>query len=444
MDDIDEKAIGDHLYSLDFQRGLLKILCTNMAFFSNYGELIKEEYFETHSLKVLCKLIKDYVVLYEKELDLSSLIVVISNYALSFSLAEETTKVVDADAKAIMNTHIKSEQFYTDNLLKFARQQELKSALFKSVEIMEKDGSYEQVLAMIDKAVGVGAGTNDQELTFADLLTLPVQYMKKFSPASLITTGFPTWDKALEGGFAPGELHVVQAPPKTGKSSLAIQTGAANLRRGKNVFHISLEISKHDVGMKYCMNMSGMTKEQIGKISEAEYQFKIKKYDQFKPQLFINAWTEGTVNTMAIRSWISRVRVRTGITPDIIILDYDDCLLPTTGKAKKAGGENDMYGDAGQIYSDMLGLAAYFHCPILTFAQPQREAWENANDGKLITFDKLAHSAKKAHKCTSVSSLNFTDESTSGILYVDIVRRGESKVKVKIKKDLSRCWIFES
>lgn len=438
---LDEAQSGDYLYTIDFQKGILKILASNVKFAVDYGNLVKPEYFETHSLKVIAQLIRDSVLAYEKEVDATQLTVLITNYVTQFGLAEETSKVIYQDAKNLMATHIKSEQFYIDNLLKFARRQELKAALFQAVEVMERDGDYDSVLALIDKAVSVGAGADDG-LTFNDLLTLPTTYYKKYDPLKLITTGFATWDKALEGGMAPGELHTVIAPPKTGKSSLGVCVGTANLRRGRNVFHISLEISKEDVGMKYFMNMTGLTKEQIQRMKEEEYQFKVKKYEQYKSNLFINFWPESSINTSTIRAWISRVRTKTGISPDLIVVDYDDCLVPTGG-TQKSQGKDDMYGNSGQIFTDLIVLANYFNCPVLTFSQPQRDSWENANDGKLITMDKMAHSAKKAHKAFGICSLNFTDDSPNGILFVDVLRRGESKVKVKVKKDLSRCWIFE-
>ena len=127
----------------------------------------------------------------------------------------------------------------------------------------------------------------------------------------------------------------------------------------------------------------------------------------------------------------------TGVEPDIIIIDNDDGMVPVAGKS------TDMYEEAGEIYGDFIGLADYFKCPVLTLAQPKREAWEKADRGELIYSYDLAHSAKKAHKCFSISSVNFQDEQDEGIFYVDLVRRGESSVKIKVRKDLTRSLFQE-
>ena len=83
------------------------------------------------------------------------------------------------------------------------------------------------------------------------------------------------------------------------------------------------------------------------------------------------------------------------------------------------------------------------NCAILTFAQPKRDAWGAPNRGDLIHADQLAHSAKKAHKAYSISSMNFPDGSTTGILYADMLRRGESGVQIPLRRDLSRALIQE-
>jgi replicative DNA helicase len=426
------------IFTINFQRSILKILASNVQFSANYGTLLLDEYFENHALKTLCSLIKEYVFGYEKEMDLNTLSVEINKHALNFGIADESADVIKKEAKLIMNTHIPSEQFYIDNLVAFVRRQELKNALFKAVEIIERDDAYEQVLHMVDRAVSIGAG-NSEEITYADLADMPSRYLKKYDPDKLVKSGFPTWDAALKGGMAPGEVHVILAPPKVGKSSTMVNVGVANLKEGKAVFHITLEISREDVAMKYAMNMSGMSTDQITSMTPEAFKHKLKRYDEYKPNLYINFWPECSINTFTIRSWISRVRSKTGVTPSLIIIDYDDCLLPTTGKSK-----DDMYNDAGNVYSDLVQLASYFECPVLTAAQPQRDAWEMAAGGNLITHDKLAHSARKAHRCWSISSLNFGPESNDGILYLDITRRGDSKVKVKINKQLERCWVKEA
>lgn len=433
----EQTSIIENLYSSDYQRQVLKLMCHNTTFVAQYGTLVKEEYFENPALRTLTSMIKQYAFAYEKELDLSSLQIMIDEHSSSHGITAEVAKAIRSEAKNIFVTHIKSEMFVTDQLVKFARRQELKNALIQSVDILEKDDSYEKVLALIDKAVSIGAG-NDDGMSFDDLVNLPKIYSEIYDRQKIVTTGLDTFDKCLLGGMAPGEVHVIMAPPKTGKSSFGCMTGAANVRRQKNVFHITLELKKEDIAAKYAMNLTKLNMDDIcNPLTTDVYTARIKKYDLIKPHLFINYWTEKTINTLTIRSWISRIRAKTGVSPDLIIVDYDDLLLPTQGVS------DSMYENSGNVYSDLKALADYFQSPIMTFAQPQREGWTAPGMGNLIGSHQLAHSAKKAHNCFSVSSLNFEGDSADGTLFVDIVRRGESKVKIPIRKDLAKSRFFE-
>ena len=65
-------------------------------------------------------------------------------------------------------------------------------------------------------------------------------------------------------------------------------------------------------------------------------------------------------------------------------------------------------------------------------------------DLSLIEAHDITHSSKKIMKCFSVSSLNFKSGSNEGIFYLDMARRGNSKVRIPIKKDLSRALFIEA
>ena len=162
------------------------------------------------------------------------------------------------------------------------------------------------------------------------------------------------------------------------------------------------------------------------------------KFDLSKYNLFINHWPMKSATTMDLRAWATKIMTRYKVKPDIFMIDYDDCLLPIDVSVR-----GNMYEESGAVYNDMIQLASYLKCPVLTFAQPKRESWEIPDTGGLIYSHHLAHSALKVHKAWSISTINFPVGSNTGILYVDDNRRGESGVKIPIYKDLRRGLIKE-
>jgi len=424
------------MYNIDFQLEVLHLLTTNIKFAINYGILLKPDYFDSQQHRILFGIISDHVIGYEKELEQKDLLMLIQDFVSSRGYDNEIFKTLKKESDLIFKTYIKSEPFIIDQLVKFSRKQEMKNAVLKSIDILEKEGSYEEILKLIDGAVSIGSGVNEGK-NFSDLTEFPSIYKNRYNPDNLIRTGFHKFDNSLMGGVASGEVHIIQAPPKSGKSTIACNIGAFALMTNKSVFHITLEISDIDVLAKYACRLTGMKYKELLSCKLDEYKEKIKRFKKYSPSLFVNHWPEGTANTLNIRSWISRIRSKENISPDLILLDYDDCLVPVIGST------GSMYDDAGEIYKDLIQLADYFNCSIITFAQPKREAWNLPNEGELISAHHIAHSAKKIHKCFSVSSLNFKDNSNNGTLYIDLVRRGTGNVKIKISRDLDRALFKE-
>jgi len=428
----------EYLYSIEFQRTVLKLLCTNLRFAVEFGALVKAEYLETKSLKIIYDIIYKYILTYETELEKDQLFVKIEEYVTSHGYGVEVSQLLFEEVKEIFKIYIKSEQSIIDSFVKFARRMEYKNAIISCVDMLEKDpdGSYEKGLKLIDEAVSVGSGI-DEGLNFEGIINLKELSSKIYSPDKLIKTGIHKFDRAFEGGLAPGEVHVVQAPPKSGKSTLGCNIGAFNIATGHTVFHVTLEISEIAIATKYACRLTGFTYGELNNMHSPEYKDKIKTFLKYKPNLFVKHWPEGTANTLHIRSWISRIKSKYNVKPSLIIIDYDDCLVPVRGS------NDDMYGDAGEIYKDLIQLADYFKCPILTFAQPNRESWELANKFELIRKQHLAHSARKAHRAWSISSINFADDKPDGILYLGDNRRGESNVKIPLTRDLARALFKE-
>lgn len=424
------------LYSIDFQRSVLKLLCTNLKFAVNYGILLREDYFESQPLRVLLNLSLNHVMTYAKEVEYEDFSVLIEDYIQSKGYTKESYNLLKDESRLIFKAYIKSEQFVIDQMIKFIRRQELKMALAKSIDVLKSDGSYESVLKMIDGAVSIGCGA-EEGYSFEDIIGIQDEYKKFYDSDKLIRTGIHTYDKCLDGGMAPGELHVVMSPPKAGKTTLGVNFGVYPLALGKTVFHVTLEIAALPLLRKYAARITGMSYRDMLNVDKEVYEEKINRFKKYQPNLFVNYWPMGSTNTMNIRSWISRIRSKKNVTPGLIIIDWDDCLIPS------GGSSDNMYMDSGSIYTDFKLLAEYFNCPVVTFAQPTREAWDKPNRGEVINCYEISQSAKKVHYCDSISSMNFPYGKSEGFFYVDLVRRGESSVKFPIKRDFDRALIQE-
>lgn len=424
------------MYSSDFQLEVLSLLCHNLEFSLNYVTFIDHLYFDSKEHKIIFRCIASYIQEYEQEIDEKNLKMVADDFMTKKSIDGNDFIAVMKEIGRIFNLTVKNEKFVVDKLVEFVTSQRLKNAIIKSVDVLERGDNYQDVLKLVDEALSVGVKL-DSGLCFNDFNDLTNNIKITYDSSRIVRTGFTTFDSAMMGGISSEEVHVIQGKPKDGKSTIACNIGAFAALCGKNVFHVSGEIKKLDVMIKYACRLTGMSYSEIFKCDIQDYQQKMARFYKLSPNLFINSWPEGYATMLDVRAWISRIRSTTGVSPDLIILDYDDCFRP-------AGiyQDGDLYGNSGKVYDDMIGLASYMKCGILTFAQPKREAWGKPEIGEMITAADITHSAKKIMKCFSVSSLNFKKDSDDGVLYLDLARRGSSHVKIPIKKSLYRA-IFQ-
>lgn len=426
------------MYNLEFQKQVLLLFSTNIKFAFEHGDLLKEDYFDSQPHRILLRLISEYIFSYEKEISFQDLSLLIDEYTRKNGFTDDFNRELRVEAKEVYRASV-NEKFVIEKFIDYCKNQEFKNALLKSVSMIENGTEdMEQSIRLIEKALTIGAG-KDSGLTFNDMYQLPEMYRKQYEVSNLIRTGFPGYDKALGGGMAKGEIHIVQAPAKCGKSTFATNLGTYALMTNKVVYHVSLELPELQVLAKYACRLTGLTYNQILEIDSFSYAEKLKKFDKYKPKLFVKYWTEKSATAMTIRSWAIKQKAATNLNPDLLIIDYDDCLSPIQ-KTKS----DDMYETSSLIYSDLIALAEYLKVPIFILAQPKREGWDKINRGEVVSTTDVAHSYRKVHKCHSISSLNFPDGKDEGILYVDRVRRGTSDVKVRIKKDFSIGHIWET
>lgn len=427
--------MSDFLYNIEFQRSVMRLVIEKPDILLLHSDLFDERYFESSELRKIYKIIHTHIDLFAKKtMDLNELFVLCqeSLHPSEFEQVDFVDELI-----AIFESDISKPRFIIDRLTHFAQKQSIRQFLTNVLDTLDHNFDPDYIEKEFTTALSVGSDAK-RHTTGGDITSLPSTYQRKYAVERVVRTGFLSYDTAL-GGLAPKELHTIVAPPKCGKSTIASSIGAQICASDKVVYHATLEIDEIDVLSKYALRMTGMTYRDLMFHTDGSIEEKYPRVKMCWDRLFIKWWEEKTATTADIRSWISRSVQLGNPKPDIIIIDYDDCLVPSSQK------KDDLYSESGQIYTDLLGLAAYFDCPILTFSQPTREAWTYyKKTDKFINAGHIAHSGRKVHKCHSIATLNFKETcDTEGYLYIDLARRGRSGVEIPIKRDLSRATFLE-
>jgi len=164
--------------------------------------------------------------------------------------AMPTFDIVNAATHAGLKDPGVLEENHYDWLLQefetFSRHRALEAAILKSADLLEK-GEYGPVEDLIKRAVQIGL----QKDLGTDYWRDPRERLSAIKDKNgQISTGWPTLDKKLFGGFNRGELNIFAGGSGAGKSLFLANLGVNWALLGLNVLYLSFELSENLVSMR--------------------------------------------------------------------------------------------------------------------------------------------------------------------------------------------------
>jgi hypothetical protein len=278
--------------------------------------------------------------------------------------------------RSLYEENINDRQVVLQQVTEFAREQKFRKALVDA----EKDVNGRNFARAIDRF--------DQLKGFGIDADLGVEYWKDFTDPGrwledrrgvIGTFYLPTLDNAMEGGLGCGELGVVLAGGKVGKSTLLARFAAGALWQRKNVAIATGELSDR----KYRKRIDAMLTAtptweltQFAKVDDEESDLMKKLREaqnkmfmargHMKGSLWIKQYPTGKGRINDIELWIERLR-QSGVDIDILFVDYIRTFRP-----------NERFEEQrlsiGQVCMDLRGLAIEKDIPVWTASQTNRAA----------------------------------------------------------------------
>jgi replicative DNA helicase len=195
----------------------------------------------------------------------------------------------------------------------------------EAIEHIEKHQDHERALQALQGGMlrleedGLN-GSRDVDLTFEPIKRFDEYLELKNLPNGLrgYATGFPTIDKATSG-LQKGQLITIVAPPKTGKSTLALQI-ATNVHLGGAVpMFQSFEMTNQEQLNRYDSMRARVshTRLQTGSLTkeeEARYEAKLKTLENVEHQF----WLGESNGDYTVSNIISKIQL---LAPDVVFID---------------------------------------------------------------------------------------------------------------------------
>ena len=268
----------------------------------------------------------------------------------------------------------------------FTKKQELERAILKAADLLEK-GQFEPVEKIIKDAVQISLQKDMGTDYFADPKKRLEDY---FNNGYKVSTGWPSLDHVLFGGFSRGELNIFAGGSGSGKSLFMMNLAINWMQSGMNGLYISLELSENLTSLRTDAMVTGMSTKDIRRnLDDATMKINFARKKSGKYQ--IKAMPAQS-NINSIRSYVKEFQIQTGTQVDFIMVDYLDLLMPVSAKVSP----NDLFVKDKYVSEELRNLAEELNVLLVTASQLNRSAVEE------VEFD---HS----HISGGISKINTAD-----------------------------------
>jgi archaellum biogenesis ATPase FlaH len=335
-------------YGYDIQKLYLEMMLTDAETFVRCQSVFDDKSFDRR-LQPAAKFINDYVGDH--------------NAMPTFEMVNASTKTGLANPGELQIEHY---DWLLTEFETFARHKALEAAILKSADLLEK-GEYGPVEDLVKKAVQIGL----QKDLGTDYFRDPRKRLEAIKDKNgQVSTGWPSLDKKLFGGFNRGELNIFAGGSGAGKSLFLANLGVNWALNGLNVLYLSFELSENLVSMRIDSMVTDIpTRDVFKNINDVE--MKVRMIGKKSGAMQVKYMPTGkTANDL--RSYIKEYEIKTKKRLDAILVDYLDLMMPIS---VKISAENLFVKDK-YVSEELRNLAMELNTVFVTAAQLNRGAVE--------------------------------------------------------------------
>lgn len=334
----------------------------------------------------------------------------------------------------------KKIKYINDEIPNFIRRDKLYKAIYESAKIIDKGNpeDFDKVKQLIDEA---SRYTIDEKYGL-HYIEDAVYVINDLSQTRSVIKSFSEGiNHHLQyGGYTKEELYCYLGASGAGKSIFLVQEGIAACRQGKNVLHVSFELSDTKTLERYYKSMLQMSHDQLIQTG-GESVKKLLSGQRLvgtpemagMGQIRVITMPSFSVNSLGLARLVERLMVNFDYRVDLLLIDYADLMNPITKTGKK-------YDDQGRVMAENRSIAQEFKNTCLGATQATRSAINSSEMGQEHTADSI----DKVRPLDGLwGIINTTKHKQLGHVDVRFLknRNGEEGVVVRLMIDYIRMTI---
>jgi len=431
------KAAMEFHFGEEFQCQMLSLMLRDASFAAKVCKYIPEERLYAEPHKYLFNRIKEKL---EAKAELTSYIEIEDHLK---TIEPRKRKMLKHFCRRICGSKPDNEKFIKEKLTEYSK----KNAF---IDVFQTSQTLWNSLQYDDAYTYTMLGINDlYSINYTDDAIIPIEKFEEerqfmINEMSKGTRRVPTnigpLDDILRGGLERGELGIVLAEPKRGKSICLTHMGAtAVMMRMGRVAHFVLEGTKEQAILRYLSRISGIEYHRLEKDEITLEESKLldavsKKYMRKLDLIPFNQHWSYTV--LDIEAKLKEL-INAGRKPDLVVIDYAD-LLKSGQKLK------ELRHDQAEVYRDLKRLAVMQKFAIWTASQATRPK-DTKEKGEVLRSKDIAESYEKVRIADLVMTLNQTlEEKKDGVLrlHVDIYRSNDTEKTIHLLTNFEKMIFY--
>jgi len=347
-------------FDVDMQQKVLAVMVQDRMFLAQVAELVKPSYFDSEVLVDLVRITEDYY----REFGAAPTPLALSHSTKEYLLAakkKNPSRYFDM-IEDIFSDSLPEKDYITKTTIDFVQAHEIRNSLAECVDLWQ-NRNFSKMKQILDKSFSISE-VKRSAYRYFDPEAIKERYTQ--NTAERLPTGYAAVDKSIDGGLLPGELGIVLAPTNVGKSIWLTLFGSNALKLRKSVLHVSLEMDKQQIGIRYDRNLTGKTKSLLaaGVDDLAEYLLGLQK--SYKCDLIIEKFPTRGLSVAELKAYLNFLRLD-NFVPGLMLVDYASIMKPSS----KRGSRHE---EIEETVEDLRGLGDEFGIPVWSAAQTKQSA----------------------------------------------------------------------
>jgi replicative DNA helicase len=355
-----------------------KIILENLTRNEEYSRrvlpFLQNEYFTDATEKYLFSKISDFISKYNTLPDKNTLTLEIDEDGINEGLHKTSTEYVQNLGE--INENI---DWLIDTTEKFCQEKAIYNAIMQSINIIDgKDKKKEKgsIPNILSDALAVSFDDRVGHDYFEDAESRFDFYQKVEDRVSFDLE----YMNLITGGGLPNKtLNVILAGTGVGKTLAMCHMAASNIKNGKNVLYITLEMAEERISERIDANLLNVPLDQIKDMSKKMFSTRINDIQsKADGKLVVKEYPTASAHSGNFRYLMNELILKKNFTPDIVYIDY----LNICGSTRmKMTGSINSYTYIKAIAEELRGLAVEKNLPVVTATQLNRSGYVNSDPG---------------------------------------------------------------